>query len=103
MAMMKEVAEKIAEKYEKVRRGVTSVMGGKILEYEAKTIWKGGFAEGERSGFEKGERKGEIIAYIDLIRDEIITITDAARRLNMKKEELEMYLKDADAVKQDNR
>ena len=74
-------------------------MGGKILEYEAKTIWKGGFAEGER----KGERKGEIIAYIDLIRDGIITISDAARRLNMKKEELEMYLKDADAVKQDNR
>ena len=74
-------------------------MGGKILEYEAETIWKGGFAEGER----KGERKGEIIAYIDLIRDGIITISDAARRLNMKKEELEMYLKDADAVKQDNR
>ena len=32
-----------------------------------------------------------------------VTISDAARRLNMKREELEMYLEDADAVKQDNR
>ena len=97
--MMKEVAEKIAEKYEKVRRGVTSVMGGEILEYEAKTIWKGGYAEGKRSGFAEGEIK----AYIDLIRDGIFTVSEAARRLDMKEEELETYLKDADAVKQDNR
>ncbi len=107
MAMMKEVAEKIAEKYEKVRRGVTSAMGGEILEYEAKTIWKGGYAEGERSGFAEGKRsgfaEGEIKAYIDLIRDGIFTVSEAARRLDMKEEELETYLKDADAVKQDNR
>ena len=41
-------------------------MGGKILEYEAKTImnegrtegWRKGLAEGERKGLAEGERKG---------------------------------------------
>ena len=32
------VVEKIAEKYEKVREGVKSVMGGRVLEHEAKKI-----------------------------------------------------------------
>ena len=36
--MSNKVLEHIAHKYETVRKGVKSVMGGKVLEYEAKTI-----------------------------------------------------------------
>ncbi len=83
-AMMKEVAEKIAANYEKVRKGVAAVMGGEILEYEAKTIWR----EGERIGVEKGKRQ----LYADLIKEGVFTPLEAAKRLNVKEEELEAYL-----------
>lgn len=91
-AMMKEVAEKIAANYEKVRKGVAAVMGGEILEYEAKTIWRdgrrSGIKEGERIGVEKGKRQ----LYADLIKEGVFTPLEAAKRLNVKEEELEAYL-----------
>ncbi len=44
--MSNKVLEHIALKYQSVREGVKSVMGGKVLEYEAKTIKKEGIREG---------------------------------------------------------
>lgn len=55
-------------------------MGGKILEYEAKAILKRGISE------------GRIEAYIGLIKDGILSISEAAKRLEMKEEELKKYL-----------
>ena len=43
------VLEHIAKKYETVREGVKDVMGGKVLEYEAKTIREEGRKEGRRN------------------------------------------------------
>ena len=40
------VLENIAQKYENVREEMKLVMGGKILEYEAKTIKNEGLQEG---------------------------------------------------------
>lgn len=37
-----------------VREGVKAVMGGKILEYEAKTIKNEGFKQGVEQGIEQG-------------------------------------------------
>ena len=54
MDMSSRVLEKIARKYNSVREGVKTVMGGKILEYEAKTIKR----EGEKEGIKKGEKEG---------------------------------------------
>ncbi len=45
--MSNRVLEKIAKKYEAVKKGVKAVMGGKILDYEAKTIKREGEKEGE--------------------------------------------------------
>ena len=50
--MSNKVLEHIAKKYDAVRKGVKSVMGGKVLEYEAKTIRN----EGLKEGMEKGIR-----------------------------------------------
>lgn len=46
--MSNKVLEHIAKKYDAVRKGVKSVMGGKVLEYEAKTIRNEGLKEGIR-------------------------------------------------------
>ena len=52
------VTEGIAAKYANVREGVKSVMGGKILEYEAKTILRRGIEEGRERGREEGRLEG---------------------------------------------
>ena len=48
--MSNKVLEHIAVKYDSVKKGVQSVMGGKILEYEAKTIMNRGREEGREEG-----------------------------------------------------
>ena len=54
--MSNKVLEHIAKKYDAVRKGVKSVMGGKVLEYEAKTIRNEGLEERLEKGMEKGIR-----------------------------------------------
>lgn len=48
--MSNKVLEHIAAKYNSIREGVKEVMGGKVLEYEAKTIKKEGLEEGLEEG-----------------------------------------------------
>jgi len=50
--MSNKVLEHIAAKYNSVKEGVKTVMGGKVLEYEAKTIKKEGIREGIEQGIE---------------------------------------------------
>lgn len=78
--MSKKVIGHIATKYEKVKEGVGSVMGGRILDYEAKRIYNSGKSEGAAN------------AYISLVKDGIISMAEAAKRLGMKEEEVRQYL-----------
>ncbi len=48
--MSNKVLEHIAMKYISVKEGVKAVMGGKVLEYEAKTIKREGIEEGIKEG-----------------------------------------------------
>ena len=57
LEMSRKVLENIASKYQNVREGVISVMGGKVLEYEAKTILKEGMQKGLQKGIQKGALK----------------------------------------------
>lgn len=63
MEMSDKVVENLAQKYENVREGVKSVMGGRVLEHEAKTIlregWKLGHDEGRKEGEDYGIKKGK--------------------------------------------
>lgn len=81
--MLYRVLENLAGKYENVKEGVKSVMGGKVLEYEAKTI--------RNEGISQGISQGRIEAYVDLLNDGIITLQEAAKRLNMSEAELNAY------------
>ena len=94
--MTKKVVENIAKKHETIREGVKQVVGGKILEYEAKDILnqgrREGLSQGRREGLSQGRQEGELNMCIRLIRDGLLKIEDAARKLNMGEEELKRYL-----------
>ena len=55
--MSHKVAAHLTQRHPKLQKGVTSIMMGKVLEYEAKTILRKGMLEGERKGRLEGERK----------------------------------------------
>ncbi len=59
--MSNKVLEHIAKAYDSVRKGVKSVMGGKVLEYEAKAIRNEGILEGRAEGREEGREEGRIL------------------------------------------
>ena len=88
MEMSKRVADALAKNYPQVKKGVDDVIGGKILEHEAKTILQRGISQGIR----EGEIKGRIAGIMELVKDGILSLADAAKRLNMKEEELKTYL-----------
>lgn len=50
------VLENIARDYENVKKGVKSIMGGKVLDYEAKRIKTEGRTEGRREGRREGKK-----------------------------------------------
>ena len=56
--MSNKVLEHIARKYDSVKEGVQLVMGGKVLEYEAKTIRNEALNEGRLEGKEEGRLEG---------------------------------------------
>ena len=78
--MSKKVIENLAVKYANVTKGVTSVMGGKVLEYEAKTILREGIQEGEKN------------TCIALVKEGLLKISDAAKRLGVTEEEFQKFL-----------
>lgn len=53
--MSNRVLEHIAAQYERVKEGVKSVMGGRVLEHEAKTILNRGIEQGLEQGIEQGK------------------------------------------------
>ena len=55
--MSDKVLEHIARKHDRVREGVRSVMGGKVLEYEAKTILNEGILLGRNEGIASTARR----------------------------------------------
>ena len=58
-AMTTHVLALIAENYQKVREGVEHIMGGKVIEYEAKTILRQGIAQGRDEGINIGLQKAQ--------------------------------------------
>ena len=91
MDMTKKIVEYVTEKYENIKEGIGEVMGGKILNYEAKDIYNAGKSEGIQLGRSEGIRLGMSVC-ISLIRDGLLSLTEAAKRLGMTEEELKMHM-----------
>ena len=86
--MTRKVVEKITAKYENVRKEVTSVMGGKVLEYEAKTI------------LQKGKIEGKIDSILELL-EEHGNVSEGLRTCIQEEKDMEvlkLYLKKASRV-----
>ena len=66
--MANKVLEHIAKKYDSVKKGVQLVMGGKVLEYEAKTILNKGREEGRIEGREEGREEGRIEGTVSTLK-----------------------------------
>jgi len=58
--LSKRVIEHLAGKYNNIYREVNAIMGGNILEYEAKTIRRQGIIERRKEGREEGRIEGRI-------------------------------------------
>ena len=70
------VIESLAVKYEKIKKGIGGIMGGKVLDYEAKTIF--------RSGREEGMKNGMVYAYYEMN----LQTNEIARKVNLTEEEV---------------
>lgn len=84
MDMSTKVLEHIARKYDNVRKGVQSVMGGKVLEYEAKAIRNEGRSQGLAEGRNQGLAEGRADLCMELIHTGKMTLKEAAGILNKK-------------------
>ena len=69
------VLEHIASDYENIREGVKSVMGGKVLDYEAKTIRNAGI------------KAGRLEQLIDLVKLNLLSVKDAAGQARLSEED----------------
>ena len=80
---MGKVVEHLAVKYDRVREGVKSVMGGKVLDYEAKTIWM----DGVKHGMDDGIKEGIFYTLFDLVGKDLLSVEDAASQAGVSKED----------------
>ncbi|MBR4026316.1 MAG: hypothetical protein IKJ01_01990 [Lachnospiraceae bacterium] len=63
--MSEKVLRQIARNYSNVEKGIGDVMGGKILEYEAKTILN----QGRIQGIEEGTVKGKLLEFLQTVEN----------------------------------
>ena len=68
--MSKKVLEHVCFRYANVRKGVREIMGGKVLEYEAKTILRAGARQKLADLTYKKMRKGQSVEQISEILEE---------------------------------
>ena len=66
MDMSNKVLMHIARKYENVMEGVKQVMGGRVLDYEAKRIKNEGIEEGIKEGIVEGKAAGIVETGVDV-------------------------------------
>lgn len=86
--MSERVILKLAAKYESIRKEVTSIMGGKVLEYEAKDILR----KGIKQGIEVGTKAGKLETLCGLVKDNLLSVEEAAKRAEMTVEEFQEEL-----------
>ena len=90
--MTTKVAKNLTAKHEHVQKGICEVMGGKVLDYEAKRIYNAGRNEGWNAGRSEGWNAGALNTCISLIQKGLLSLTEAAKQLSMSEAELQKYL-----------
>ena len=88
--MSNKVLEHIAKNYKSVREGVKSVMGGKILDYEAKDILN----RGKQEGRQEGKQEGRMELLFNLVSRKIFSVEDAAMEAQLTPEIFERKMRE---------
>ena len=91
--MINKVVRNLAKKYPAVQEGVRTIMGGKVLDYEAKRIKRSGSEEGRAEGREKGQLEA-LAANLKTLMNKLQVSTDEAMKLLNVSEALKPKLKD---------
>ena len=78
--MIKKVADSLSMHYDKARKELDDLMGGKILEFKGERIYNQGREEGREEGRKEGREEGKIEDLLDLAYDNIIPADVAASR-----------------------
>ena len=86
LEMTKKAVTSLCREYPAVKEEVLKIVGGKVLDYEGKSIYLAGIKVGRQEGEQTGEQKGKLELLVSLIRDQILTIEEAARRMGMSTE-----------------
>ena len=100
VSMTIKVVENLAEKFKHIVEGGLEVMIGNRIECMSREefyrIRNEGLAAGRNEGFNAGRVEGLIAgernAYLALFKDGLITLTEAAKRLNISEEMVKTYL-----------
>lgn len=71
----RKVLENIVLNYGNVKEGVKSVMGGRILDYEAKRI--------KAEGLQEGRKEGQIETLVELVKDNLLSVQEAASHASL--------------------
>ena len=91
--MSKNVLDHVAEKHEKIRKGVGEVLRGQILEYEAKKIRNEGIQIGEDRGIRIGRLQGSVRIYRDeLGLDDQTIIRKLSHMYGMPVDQVKSYM-----------
>ncbi len=69
--LSKKVVDNIARKYERIKKGVDGIMGGKVIETEAKKMYNRGISEGILLGEENGRSEGRNEGEQKKLKDQI--------------------------------
>ena len=69
--MVNVIVASLARHNELIVEGVKSVMGGKILNYEAKDILNRGRQEGLKEGRQEGIEKGKLEVALDMLKEKL--------------------------------
>lgn len=67
-----------------ISEGVKDIMGGKVLDYEAKKI--------KMEGLEEGISQGMQLTLINLVREGLLSAEEAAKRLNKSMAEIKLLI-----------
>lgn len=97
--MIHKVAESLSVKYNKARKELDEVMGGKILEFRGESI----FNKGKEEGREEGREEGKVEGLLDLAYDGTLSVDVAAEKAEKKyKVSKEEFMKMLKAYKPDD-
>ena len=100
----------LTKKYSNIQEGVSSVMGGKVIDYEAKDIYNQGksegLSEGLSQGLSQGVAEGKIYGAVETMREFEIPDSQIAEKIiksyNLTPEQANIYLAESSSQYGDN-